>query len=86
MSWSGQGRVFEGEVELSLPGQMSAEHMQQAQSASRAVQEIVKSGALGDPENEYTVSISGHANVDHEPTAGWANDHLTIVITQAGGR
>lgn len=83
MSWSASGTADNGEVEIALPGGLSPDAMDQAMVASAAVQDIVKSGALGDPSAKYYVSMSGHANPDHEPVAGWSNDSLYISISQA---
>lgn len=83
MSWSASGTAENGEVEISIPGEISAESGQQASVASKAVQTIVKSGCLGDPKAKYHVSMTGHANPDHEPVSGWSNDSLNISITQA---
>jgi hypothetical protein len=83
MSWSGSGTVENQEVTLSIPGEISQESSQQASVASKAIQAIVKSGALGDPTAKYHISVSGHANPDHEPVSGWSNDSLYISITQA---
>lgn len=83
MSWSASGFAYKGEVEISIPGEISPESGEQASEASKAVQAIVKSGVLGDPQAKYHVSIVGHANPDHSPTAGWSNDSLNINITQA---
>jgi hypothetical protein len=83
MSWTGSGTVENQEVTLSIPGELSEESSAQASAASKAAQAIVKSGAMGDPKAKYYVSVSGHANPDHEPVAGWSNDSLTISITQA---
>lgn len=42
----------------------------------------IRSGAVGD--GPFTVSIAGHANPGHKPTAGYANDFLTCTVTQVG--
>lgn len=33
------------------------------------------------PDQEVTVTLSGHANPGHMPTAGWANDTVTITVS-----
>lgn len=83
MSWSASGTAENGEVAIDLQGVTADETLAQAQEASKAVHAILKSGALGDPKGKYYVTVSGHANPDHAPVAGWANDHLTISISQA---
>ena len=85
MSWFAQGLAEDGEVSVDTNGdQWSDEMSAQISAASRAVQAVVKSGALGDPQAKYNVALSGHANPDHTPVAGWANDFVSITITQTG--
>lgn len=43
---------------------------------------LIESGAIGDPAESYNVTISGHANPNHERTPGWSNDGLSISIYQ----
>ncbi len=81
MSWTAYGHQ-EGEQKLSFNGNESPEHLAQYDEATRAVSEIIRSGALGDPQARYNVSISGHGNPGHEPVPGWSNDHITISISQ----
>ena len=47
-----------------------------------AAQSLVDSGVLGT--DRVCGSFSGHANPDHVPTAGWANDCVTISLTAIG--
>lgn len=83
MSWTATGECVDGEVSVSTDGQTwTSETTAQIRAASLAAQDIVKSGALGDPDATYTVSLSGHANREHEPVAGWANDFVYITVTQ----
>lgn len=52
--------------------------------ASEAAAEIIDSGVLGDPDKyRFNVSLVGHANPNHEPRDGWANDSISISISQA---
>lgn len=37
---------------------------------------------VGRPEDEISVSISGHANIDGSPVEGWADEFLTVTIHQ----
>ena len=83
MSWTASGTVVDGEVEISVSAELSEESNQQVQATGKAVAALVKSGALGDPDAKYYVSVSGHANPEHEPVAGWSNDHVTISVSQA---
>lgn len=85
MSWTATGEAVNGEVSVSTNGESwSKETTQQISQASLAVQDIIKSGALGEPLGEYNVSMTGHANTDHEPVSGVANDFMTISISQIG--
>lgn len=54
----------------------------QAQLAARVVNDILGAGVIGNTTKKYTVSISGHANPDHEPKSGWSNDMISIQISQ----
>lgn len=85
MSWSAQGTVNDGQLDLPLTPYLQDEAVvEQYNEAFRAVWNLVYSGALGDPSGEYKVSVSGHANPGHVPTAGWSNDSITISIYQVG--
>lgn len=55
----------------------------QFDAAKAAVAGIIASGAVGDPKGKFEVAMSGHANPDHAPRQGWANDQVVISITQA---
>lgn len=51
--------------------------------AQKAVELLIASGVLGDPdEDEFVVTLSGHSNPGHEPRAGWANDMISISVNQ----
>lgn len=43
---------------------------------------LIESGALGDDTHRFRISVSGHANVDHEPSPPWSNDGLSLQILQ----
>lgn len=36
-------------------------------------------------EGPCQVTISGHANPNHEPAEGWSRDMITITVSQAAG-
>lgn len=38
-------------------------------------------GVVGRPEDPLYVSISGHANPDHAPADGWADETITVSIS-----
>jgi len=43
---------------------------------------IAHSGAVGE-DKLFRVYVSGHANPGHEQADGWANDTITVTVTQA---
>lgn len=55
------------------------ESLESVQAAIAAAQNILDSGVVGS--GTVSASISGHANPDHQPTAGWANDFVSITIS-----
>ena len=54
----------------------------QFDAAAAAAQSIIDSGVIGGEGKQFYVAMSGHANPGHEPRAGWANDAVTIQISQ----
>lgn len=86
MSWSASGTFSNSWYDYNKPTTInnveSPEHKQQYAKALLAVTELIDSGALGDPGGKYSFNVSGHANPDHQPAPGWANDSLTISISQ----
>lgn len=55
---------------------------EQVAVARRAVEVMIESGAIGPATMDFSVNISGHANLNHLPASGWANDCITINIYQ----
>ena len=43
---------------------------------------LLSSGAVGGPDRAFYVTLSGHANPDHAPRSGWANDAVTVALSQ----
>ena len=84
MSWSGSCQEVGEQVEVesfSLPPEPWTDEVRdQIETALAAVQSVIDSGAVGD--GPYSVTVAGHANPDHEPTAGWANDGVSLSIYQ----
>lgn len=39
--------------------------------------------ACGRPGDQVYVSLSGHANLDHAPAAGWADELITVTVSAA---
>lgn len=82
MSWSTTYRDLSADDawDLEVPENANTE---QFEAATTAVGEIIDSGVVGDPsKHRFNVNISGHANPDHEPCDEWANDCVSIHISQ----
>lgn len=59
------------------------EHVcEQVKAAREAAKALVASGAVGDGDKAFTVTLSGHSNEGHEPADGWANDCVTVNVVQ----
>lgn len=43
---------------------------------------IAANGAVGNVTKNLIVTLSGHANPDHEPASGYANDQITVSVLQ----
>ena len=93
MSWAVTGiRLNNGEVgeldekrllEFTEEDKYTDEVREQVASALEALLVLLSHNALGKPkENNYVVSISGHANPGHKPAPGWAKDCVTITVSQ----
>lgn len=88
MSWSATYTVDPSASEdivvpLNRSNVESIEHQEQHDAALLAAIQALTSGAVGRPDKKYNVNISGHGNPEHEPTPGWANDFISIQVTQA---
>lgn len=89
MSWTiGPVDVFHDSAEADLEalqpqGQDSSlPHVVEAvRAAKMAAVAILRSGAVG--WGPARVSLSGHANPDHRPVAGWSNDTIGVSVWQA---
>lgn len=94
MSWSvstGQQRPQEIEraiKELEAPEDVASwnqDYGDQLEAAKKAAIAILRSGAVGDPKGEnrdYIVTLSGHSNPGHAPRPGFANDTVTVTVSQ----
>jgi hypothetical protein len=70
------------DTEREVRGQ-EGEHVDEAAAAAKqAALDLIASGVVGDGDAPIRVSLSGHANPDHEPAEGWANDFVSINIYQ----
>lgn len=90
MSWSASvGPIAITNLEEGLatattsPPTLSLEPLEQFEQAKAAAMAIAGSGAVGDPTRAVFVTLSGHGNPGHVPAVGWANDCVTVSVTQA---
>ena len=85
MSWSAQGTVKDGVIGFDSKSGIEGNpvHEEQFEEAVSLAAQAIVDGVLGSVEDyDFTFNVSGHGNPRHEPTAGWANDALTINIYQ----
>ena len=85
MSWSARIKLTRPdnvEVLESSPGlETNDEAAEQFVAAAALAGQVIDSGVVG-YESDYIISVSGHANPDHKPAEGWANDYVNIQVTQ----
>lgn len=86
MSWSTYTVGLPADIEtridaLEPPGEGTTEREDQVKAAKAAAKAVIESGAVGKGE-AFTVALSGHANPAHVPTSGYANDLVTVSVTQ----
>lgn len=56
---------------------------EQVAQGRHIAKEIIESGVVGDhKEHDFTVNLYGHANAKHQPAQGWANDTVTVTVSQ----
>jgi hypothetical protein len=61
-----------------------AERNRQVLTAKEAIRAIIFARALGyEAEVSFSANVYGHANPECKPREGWANDTLTITVSQA---
>lgn len=60
------------------------EMLEQLNAADAAVEALLGSDAIGDRFKDYSISISGHCNPEHQPRDGYATDNITVSVTQKG--
>ena len=86
MSWSVNGVLLPG-ASLDSGGwkeralAQNPECGDQFDAVAAAVKSVLDSGTVGN-EKQFAISMSGHSNPNHEPRDGWANDAVTIQISQ----
>lgn len=94
MSWSfssGPHKAAEFEKHLKEDAAKTIENnahlgehgVEQIKHAVEAAVGTVKSGVVGGEHHFFHVTMSGHANPNHEPAPGWANDVVSIHVSQS---
>jgi len=88
MSWSTQSQqavtVASGDAEI-LPNPPYIDDpgtLDQVEAAREAAKAIMRSGAVGGESTLFRVTASGHSNPGHVPREGWANDCITLTVSQ----
>ncbi len=84
MTWSiAPTKVTRMEI-LDIPApsysEWTDEMEEQFEDAKYAARELAYS--VGRPDDQVVVSLSGHVNPGHQPRPGWANDMITVTVTQ----
>ena len=89
MSWSGYLTAQYNDAEAAIaalavsPDSTAPEQREQVQAAKEAALALVKSATIvNDGSEDVTIAISGHANPDHRPATGYANDTVTVAVSQ----
>lgn len=89
MSWSASvpealpvPEVYAAIAALEPQGQEIAEATKACVQAKSVAKTLIESGAFG-TDVKFRVHLAGHANPDNAPVAGWANDQVTISVSQA---
>lgn len=84
MSWSLQFSSLEAlDRDEPTSGTIPEDARDQYEAARAAAIDLITSGAIGRVGAKFTTLLSGHANPEHEPREGWANDCITVSIYQA---
>lgn len=85
MSWSvsyDSRENFEKDVRAHSSAVDSTEAVEQLNSARHVANEIMNSGAVGAKDGDYLVNLHGHANPEHRPRTGYANDCVGVNVAQ----
>lgn len=84
MSWSATGSVNKDEIDtITVSPQTQPEGCEDAFNDQRsAAFEAAKilAKAVGGDSDRMTISMSGHANPNHEPATGWADEMITVSV------
>jgi hypothetical protein len=96
MSWSRSFESLEDFMSdrgtPSLPADLDlAPYIVACETAERIIESRVVGGngslqregtVQGKNDKDFRVTLSGHTNPNHEPVKGWANDTLTVTVSQ----
>jgi hypothetical protein len=86
MSWSVSGELLHESLDFGAMKEaalvQNPECADQFDAVSYAVKDLINSAAIGAWGKRFNVAMSGHSNPNHEPRDGWANDAVTISISQ----
>ena len=88
MSWSVSGQTDQQGVADFMSAkreealQQNSECGDQFDAVTEAVITLINSGSVGDASRRFSMTLTGHANPNHEPRDGWANDAVTISLYQ----
>lgn len=70
------------------PDQLTQETAEQLRAAKVAAKRLIDTGAVGNIGGDgdlgvrFQVMLGGHANPNHEPAPGWADDTINITVRQ----
>ena len=84
MSWNASYSSLESfrNDDVQAEGNLSAEGAEQWAVARLVASELIASGKVGGEGKDFRIHLSGHANPSHEPAKGWANDTITVTVSQ----
>lgn len=80
MSWGANLKYEDGKFTVLQKSNNNKEHDEQYTVALKVAQDVIESGAVGS--GDFTVTLSGHGNPNHEKLAGWGNDFVQITVSQ----
>jgi hypothetical protein len=74
--------AYDETVVTQWPDDQAEATREQMQAAIGTAAQLVRGGVVGD--GKVRVSLNGHANAGHHnPTDGWANEMVTVSVTNA---
>jgi hypothetical protein len=88
MSWSLQVEprpvpdIYDAIQAAEPSAQLSEESLEQVHQAKAQAITTIKSGAIGDEGQTFSVSLSGHANPGHAHQEGMADDYIQVSVGQ----